>query len=133
MLPRRFSRRRFKTHCQHTFGDAVFNGLTRQVKRCRTTGTLVADIDNRNSGQTQLGDATLAGKGIAMDETGIGRLDPAILDAGVLQRQAARLGGEVVIATTDTGHGEWGHAYANHIDATIHVMVLPNQGTAVCA
>ncbi|MNV60863.1 hypothetical protein D3C71_1533430 [compost metagenome] len=115
----------FKANCQHTFGDAVFNGLARQVKCCRTTGTMVADIDNRDSGQTQLCNASLTGKGIAADETGIGRFDPAIFDAGVLQCQAARLSGEIVITIAGTRRGERGHAYANHIDATIHVVVLP--------
>ncbi|MNP50505.1 hypothetical protein D3C76_1447750 [compost metagenome] len=60
-----------------------------------------------------------------MDETGIHRIDPAVIDTGVLQGQATGLGNQLIVRSGGTELGELRQAYANHIDATIHLVVLP--------
>ncbi|MCY1245805.1 hypothetical protein D9M72_589790 [compost metagenome] len=109
-----------ETKCQGAIHRAALHGLPCQVKRGGATATVVVDVDHRDAGQAHLIKGRLAAGGVAIDITGIGLLDLAVVQPRVLQGQAYGLGAHLDVGTALARLGKRNHADTGYIHSLRH-------------
>ena len=72
-----------KPHHHHTVRRAMADQIPHHVQPCRTGGTIVVDVVDRDLGHAELVEDALAAGGVAIAVAGDGLVDLIVVDAGV--------------------------------------------------
>ncbi|MCY1417217.1 hypothetical protein D9M71_327450 [compost metagenome] len=105
---------------QGAIDDTCLYSLARQVQRSRAAAAVVVDVDHRDPGQADFVQRRLAAGGVAIYVARVGLLHELVVDAGILQRQADRLGTHLDVGTALAGLGERDHADAGNVGFLRH-------------
>ncbi|MCY1297392.1 hypothetical protein D9M70_468300 [compost metagenome] len=114
---------------------AALHRLASQIERTGAAAAVVVDVDHRNAGEPHFIERRLAAGGVAVDVPGIGLLNLAVVQAGILQRQADGLRAHFDIGTALAGLGKRNHADTGDIDFLRHHFLqgqLTSSGLCAC-
>src|SRR3546814_13867472 len=85
----------FETEREHAIGSAGGNGLPCQEQRARACRTIIVEVDDWDSGDTDFIKRRLAARGIAIDVTDIG-----LPDVRIVRSEERRVGKECASTCT---------------------------------
>ena len=109
-----------KTQCQHTFRHTSFNRLTGEKQCGRAGGTVVIDIDYRNSAHSQTINGCLPTGAVPINITGIDLLDLIVGGSRIFQSQADGLFSHFLVGATGARFDEWDHSHSRNEDFMTH-------------
>jgi hypothetical protein len=99
---------------------AAEDRLAAGEQRGRPGRAVVVDVDHRDAGEPELVDGPLPAGAVAVHVAGERLVDVLVVDAGVLQRRAGRVGGHHVIIVAGPRLGELDHADPDDVDCVAH-------------
>ena len=109
-----------KTQCQHTFRCTSFYSLTGEKQCGRAGGTVVVDIDYRNSAHSQTINGCLATGAVPINITGIDLLDLIVGGSRIFQSQADGLFSHFLVGATGARFNERDHSHSRNENFMTH-------------